>query len=319
MLSLTFVCPHCGKQFRNLKPELAGKKAKCACGKTVQLGAKRTSEVDSARAADDIFGDLDQILAGEGDAAPIPIASREPSSTTTVTASGSLPKFAARRESTAASPMPNANARRRHTRRTNISTLAACTAATIGFWTGVLLLWSRFQIVDSFLLRPVMLQLNSMCRATFVATELTETQRYIFLGLGWLVVVIGAALVFACSLQFVNAVLQLLTKRRLFKWTDGVVAALAVVLLFALVSGIFTHATVTQQQLKSIQQFNRLTDADAELENAKAARLDFEAQGKDFQVTLSVIAGIALSLFLVTSLRMLTQTTDIAAKTPELK
>ncbi len=37
-MTLSFACPHCGKEYRNLKPKLIGKKAKCACGKVIRIG-----------------------------------------------------------------------------------------------------------------------------------------------------------------------------------------------------------------------------------------------------------------------------------------
>lgn len=37
-LKLSFSCQNCGKQFSNLKPELAGKKVRCRCGAVVRLG-----------------------------------------------------------------------------------------------------------------------------------------------------------------------------------------------------------------------------------------------------------------------------------------
>ncbi len=37
-MKLSTTCPGCGKQFRNIKPELAGKKVRCGCGTVLRVG-----------------------------------------------------------------------------------------------------------------------------------------------------------------------------------------------------------------------------------------------------------------------------------------
>ncbi len=56
-MSLSVSCPNCGKQFRNIKPELRGKKAKCACGHVVRLGESQSkiSDSDSNPLSDDLM------------------------------------------------------------------------------------------------------------------------------------------------------------------------------------------------------------------------------------------------------------------------
>ncbi len=73
---LNVSCPDCGKRFDNIRPELAGKKARCSCGRVIRLGGESSGSqiqnpTDPERLMSvDLLGDEllgDQLLSGQGE------------------------------------------------------------------------------------------------------------------------------------------------------------------------------------------------------------------------------------------------------------
>lgn len=344
-MKLTVSCPDCGKVFRNLKPELAGKKARCSCGKLVRLGAKKnsaseTSAVLPAESQDasqnpgqglptvpperslpadkktkrkkrrgraveipitvsvsspgtekplfkDTYGDLDDILAGAGDSAPLriprpqetPNAAKNESSTSEAQAKSSEPS--------------------------QIGVIAGLLSATLAIWFGILIATSKFALIDWPLIRNLSNSLQSLFHVSFGEAEVTTTFKAVFLLLGWTLWLAAIALIVLGMGQFLNTLIQLLLKQPLIKRIDGLTGICAITLLLLMVVLIFTQITFSNAEYQRLEGYN-LPFATEEEKLANVIQLQAAEGDRSDSFTNGLLFGAAFpfAIFAFTMLRL---------------
>lgn len=380
-MTLSISCPNCGKQFRNIKPEMAGKKARCSCGTVVRLGPKKsTGNVVKSRSAqmetnaassgihlpdhlrgderlgdellggdfsdlqnqdppttlqdmqeipvvaipplglvhpapakikrqqprpkshgtesrhatnkssvDDAYSDLDAILSGQGDAAPLRVRP-DPA-----TAQASRP---APQEQTKTAPRPS-----------SIGFVAALGSSSLAFWFGVVVIVTRFHPVDLAFVQRFSQMLESVNVAAFGTADVSVTFQRIFISLGWAIWIVAIVLAVFALAQFANAFIRILFGRSFLDWSDGMTAAMAVCALFLMVALIFTHHSFTQQQLRQLDEYEQPMALDrGPIGNVEILKSGIVEDGSMFQNTMLVGMGVAMSIFLLTMVRLLLKT-----------
>ena len=345
-MKLTVSCPDCGKVFRNLKPELAGKKARCSCGKLVRLGAKKSSasEVPAAtsnessdvapnadlglptvapesslasekkkkrkkrrgRAVEipitvsvsapgtekplfkDTYGDLDDILAGAGDSAPLKIPRPQetsPAATATATSPDSAPETPSQ-----------------------IGVFAGLLSATLAIWFGTLIAASKFALIDWPLISGLSNSLQNLFNISFGEAEITTTFNAVFLLLGWTLWVAALALVIFGIGQFLNTFVQLLIQRPLIKRIDGLTGICALTILLLMVTLIFTQIAFSNGEYQRLEGFN-IPFATAEEKLANVVELQAAEGDRSDSFTNGLLFGVAFpfSILAFTMLRLFTK------------
>jgi hypothetical protein len=388
LLTLSISCPNCGKQFRNIKSEMAGKKARCSCGTIVRLGPKRSrteaansapptsasppndllsvdlmgdemlgdqllgGELSDARKSPaaktpardrsqpievpvvvlpplglahprpakvkrqqhkpkshgsdqpnrsgqspvfgETYGDLDEILRGQGDPAPLVVRPQP------------VPPDAAEQTRTdAEGPKPHGPS--------TFGFLAAIGSATLAFWFGVLVVVSRFQIVEVPLLNNFSVTLESVYLAAFGTADVSPTFQNIFVSLGWALSIVAGALMLFAVAQFINAFVRILFRHSFMDWSDGMTAAAAVCALFLMVAMVFAHASFTKQQHRLLDEYERPTVLDrGPIGNVDLLRAEIVDAETTFRTTMLVGAGIPMSIFMLSMARLFFKTPEIA-------
>ncbi len=262
-------CPECGKQYRGVKSELAGKKAECVCGRVFVLGganpnslgdaeeANRDSiSLSSAAVFENSYGDLDDILAGAGSATPLkPAAQTE-----------SLPREspkrsrAAKRKSSAQVAQPSG---RQSATATSSDPAYGSAGRSVGFWaawlSGTIAAWScwvivssRFSVLPQTPLATVSQALHDLSRGSFGSQSISASLQTTFVGLGWIIFATAAALLAVAVFQLLNALFKAVRRRGLIPGIDGVAAILASVLLFLIASSLFFHSDHMSQVTREL-------------------------------------------------------------------
>ena len=383
MLSLNVSCPNCGKQFKNIKPELAGKKAKCACGQIVRLGEakNKASDSDSSPFPDDLmqvdllgdellgddllgdallgqssgppgatadfgrskalekrknrpskdrpqsqsetaksrpnsaqspkpqprpaaveelnlgqsYSDLESILDGVGDAAPIVVRPPEEA-----------------RDADAETPSGEAVPKTR--KGSPVGLVSALLSGTFAFWFGVFALISKFKVIDQLLTSGFSQALHRMYLGDFGSLELNEVnERFeaFFMVYGWTFWMVALCLMILGATQFLNSLYRLFTKRHFFRSIDGLTATCGVVALFLLVGWIFAQASIERAQHKFLNEYEKpATVYGEELEVVTLLREEIDAQHTLARNWLLVGALIPMSVFVLSMTRLLTLKPD---------
>lgn len=403
-MTFSIACPECGEQFRNIKPEMAGKKARCRCGTIVRLGPKRQSNRDSSKKTasqsatdfgakegnDDLVGDeslgdlllggaldetsfktnvgvesakpktatksvsktssksvangrpsssvvevpivavpplglahpepakvkrqspkpkshptdspgkppaseidrayadLDDILGGQGDAAPLVI--RNPSS---ASQSGGAPTNSSS-SGTPVSPRPS-----------TVGLLAAVTSATLAFWFGIVGILSRFNVVDVLLVDGFSESLQSVYLAVFGLAEVAPTYQVIFKSLGWVFWAVAVGLALFALAQFINAILKVLVGRSIIGWSDGLTASMAVCAVLLMMAMVFTHIRFTKNEHRLLDEYEKPTVLDhGPIGNIESIRIGLDEDAVQFQKTMLIGAAVPMSVFFLCMLRL---------------
>lgn len=345
-MKLTVSCPECGKVFRNLKPELAGKKARCSCGKLVRLGVKKPSTSGSVAAFDesrdnalstdqglptvapersllgekkqkrrkkqraraieipitvsvsspgtekplfqDTYGDLDNILAGAGDSAPLKIP--RPQET----------PVAAKTETTSPESRSETSS--------SIGVIASLLSAALAIWFGTLVAISKFAPIDWPLIRNLSNSLQSLFHVSFGEAEVTTTFNAVFLLLGWTILLSAFSLIILGIGQFLNTFFQLLVKKPLLKRIDGLTGICAITILLLMVTLIFTQITFSNVEYQRLESYN-LPFATAEEKLANVIQLQAAEGERSNSFTNGLLAGAAFPfvIFAFTMVRLFTK------------
>jgi hypothetical protein len=248
--------------------------------------AKRPSAIDDA------YGDLDEILRGQGDPAPLTV---RPQSVTPATAENPVPGPGGE------PPL----------RLSNLGFLAALGSATLAFWFGLVIFVSRFQIVDFALLSHFCETLQSVYLAVFGLAEVPRSFQLVFIALGWAFWIVGTALVLFGVMQFANAFFRVLSGRSLIGWSDGMTAAMGVCAVFLMVAMLFAHVSFTKQQNRLLDEYEKPTVLDrGPIGNVELLRAEIDEDGKTFQTTMLVASAIPMSIFVLSMVRLFLKTPE---------
>ena len=379
-MSLSVSCPNCGKQFKNIKPELVGKKAKCACGQIVRLSdaGVKTSDGDPSLLPDDLmqvdllgdeligdellgnmlpgpssapavntdrnrlqgtsepehpdvkqltsskretakpqpapiessgskpapieeaifdqsYSDLDSILEGVGDAAPIAARPRP-------------------REEVEDSDAPGGEAIQEKRKGSPVGFLAALLSGTIAVWFGAFAMTSKFKVIDQFLTSAFSEALNSMYVGDLGSSELSEVNerfQIFFMVFGWVFWTVALCLMVLGATQVLNSLYRLFAKRNFFRSIDGLTATFGVVALFLLVGWIFAQASLERAQHKYLNEYEKpATIIGQKLEVVTQLREEIDAQHKLIRNRLLMGALVPMSVFALSMTRLFTLKPD---------
>jgi hypothetical protein len=347
-LKLTVSCPDCGKVFRNLKSELAGKKARCSCGKLVRLGAKKSSASEtSATVTDesenasrksepglptvaperspsnkkkparkkrrgrtieipitvsvsspgtekplfnDTYGDLDDILAGAGDSAPLKVPEPQEPATAASDESTSI-------KAPSASAVPS-----------QVGVIAGLLSATLAVWFGTLIATSKFALIDWPLIRNLSNPLQNLFYVSFGEAEVTTTFNAVFLLLSWILWLASLALIAFGIGQFLNTFVQLLFRRPFINRIDGLIGTCAATILFLMIAIIFTQITFSNAEYRRLEGYNLPFSTEQE-KLANVIQLQATEGDRSDSFTNGMLFGSAVpfSIFALTMLRLFTK------------
>lgn len=371
-MKLSVSCPACGKKFGNIKPELAGKKAKCGCGNVIRLSPKPTPTSDDQDnlMSVDLLGDEllgDQLLGGElSNSNEVP--EQKPLGPPSVISP--IPKPAKRSRKRAKEPVPEVpivKSERRKQRNpaasegpvfaqtyddldsilegsgdaapivarpiappqttqpdepevsgskkksSTFSFLVALFSATLAFWYGLFLVVSRFSRIDQVFFRGFSQAYHSIFGATFENVEVPSGFESMFVGLGWLIWAMGLCLMVFGAAQFINAFYKTMTNTQIFKWSDGLVATFAVGAVFATVAMLLVQYSFQQDRHKYFDDYEKsaLGEDGGHLENIVGLRAEMDAQQTDVRNWLLVGAVLSMTIFILSMARLLFKPPDV--------
>lgn len=345
-MKLTVSCPECGKVFRNLKPELAGKKARCSCGKLVRLGAKKSSASESAEASNesqDTSQSTDQSLptvsperslsAGKKQkrrkkrrarAIEIPITVSVSSPGTEkplfqdtygdlddilAGAGDSTPLRIPRPQETSVTDKTESTALKSTSETSSpIGVIAGLISATLAIWFGTLIATSKFALIDWPFIRSLSNSLQNVFHVSFGEAEVSTTFNAVFLFLGWTLWLLALALIILGIGQFLNTFIQLLVKAPLLKRIDGLAGICAITILLLMVTLIFTQITFSNGEYQRLESYN-LPFGTEEEKLANVIQLQ-AAEGKrsdSFTNGMLIGAAFPFTIFAFTMLRLFTK------------
>ena len=352
-MKLTVSCPECGKTFRNLKPELAGKKARCSCGKLVRLGAKKSSALETSAALPkesrdsspnvkpglpsvpperspssekktkrkkrrgrtieipitvsvsspgteeplfkDTYGDLDDILAGAGNSAPLKIPRPQDTPTSPTAESSS-------QESPPTFAVPS-----------QVGVIAGLLSATLAIWFGTLIATSKFAVIDWPLIRNLSNSFQNLFNVSFGEAEVTTVFNAVFLLLGWTLWLAALVLIALGVGQFFNTFIQLLFKQSFIKRVDGLIGACAITILFLMIAVIFTQIALSNAEYQRLEGYN-LPFSTEEEKLANVIQLQAVEGDRSDLFTHGLLFGAVLpfSIFAFTMLRLFTKAPTVS-------
>lgn len=314
-MAFSISCPSCGKTFRNIKPELAGKKAKCKCGATVRLKApepKREPIVSvrvqesstSAPSAFEDFGDLDDILNGVGDVAPLHVSPKPPQ----VASNRPIrPSSAVQPASVTADPKPDNEENRSRPKVGAGQIIMGLIAGTIAIWYGIFVVVSRFNSIDQFLLATLSTQLRNAYTATFGLYDVPQHIQTSYSILGWTLFAIGLILVLVGIAQVINSFFQVLLQRGLIPWIDGIGSILALASFSIFVAYVMLHSSYVDQLIEALPKVEEIVMEDApEWAKNQDANPDLTALGKlksTFNTSMIVGACVCLTMCILSTIR----------------
>lgn len=314
-MTISISCTDCGKQFRNISPRFAGKKARCSCGAVVRLGSAETDRPGKKKshpgkkksqratkqkrgrrpAFEETYGDLDAILDEVGVETPAAVSSG-PIRPRTVSARAvtQTEHGSSRRGPVAASP--------------GLATIRFCAgigASVIGFWFGVLIVVSRFYVFPIIGVIGVSTSLNAASVASFGDAEVASRFSMIFVTLGWMLWGAGLVMMFASGVQCVSTIVRQFWGRSLAEWSDGVAATAAVAAVFLMVALVFTQSSFRQNQSFLLDEFERpAVEAGEHLPQVELRRQDNDENNRGFTLSMLVGAGFPASIFVLSVVRL---------------
>lgn len=339
-MTISFTCAKCGKYYPKVKSQLAGRKVRCHCGHEMRIHdvPENTSALDSKDLAESSTLQSKNVPRARGSGEPLvstPTSAMELhySDLDQILASSSAPDLPVRSatehhfRSAAFSPPPVAAVHRSQinrpgseskviakssSTRLTISFLAVVASASMAFWFGSLVAFSRFAKFDHFLLCEFTETLTNINAGRFGLEELTPGLKIGFVITGWVIWSIAVVMVVLAVLQFGSALIQLFIQRQPLRWVDGLIGACGVALLFLFVATLFFHATHTANLKRPLRQFDStetVLAGESELQNVRRIREQYDSESQRFMI-LMLVAGLApLSVFGCSMVRLMTRTT----------
>lgn len=322
-MTLSFACPHCGKKYRNVKPKLNGKKARCSCGNVIRIGESElpvghqdfenldleqqvtTGTQESSRSkkklvptvavqvsrnlvVDDHYNDLDDLLAGSAhdDSEFVD----DPASEVEVPAGlVDLPVAAA------------------SSSKSSLSLLSAIASATIAFWFGMAIVMTRFTEFDQILLAYFQKTFAGIVSGDFGNEEVASGMRLGFVAIGWSMWGVGLAMLIVAVGQLLNALLEIFLHRQLIRWADGLMATLSIVFVFLVVGSLFLHASHMSGLNRELNKIAPVGTADEFVPpNVLRVREQYDQRNKSFLTVMLISGAIPLSVFAFSMVRLFT-------------
>ena len=345
-MKLTVSCPECGKVFRNLKPELAGKKARCSCGKLVRLGVKKSSASETEAAPNesrDTSQSTDQSLPtvsperslsaekkqkrrkkrrARAIEIPVTVSVSSPGTEKPLfqdtygdlddilaSAGDSTPLRIPRPQETSVADKTESTALKSTTEMSSpIGVIAGLISATLAIWFGTLLATSRFALIDWPFIRSLSNSLQNVFHVSFGEAEVSTTFNAVFLFLGWTLWLLALAFIILGIGQFLNTFIQLLVKEPLLKRIDGLVGIFAITILVLMVTLIFTQITFSNAEYQRLEGYN-LPFATEEEKLANVVQLQVAEGERRDTFTHGILIGAAFpfTIFAFTMLRLFTK------------
>ena len=189
--------------------------------------------------------------------------------------------------------------------------LSALLSGTLAFWFGVFALISKFKVIDQFLTSGFSQALNRLYAGDFGSLELRPVYQTLFSVLGWVFWGVALCLMILGATQFLNSLYRLLTKRHFFRRIDGMTATFGALAMFLMVGWIFAQASLQRDQHKFLNEYERpATIIDKELEVVTLLRTEVDAQHRITQRWLLAGALIPMSVFVLSMTRLLTLKPD---------
>ena len=129
-----------------------------------------------------------------------------------------------------------------------------------------------------------------------------------FIGIGWAVWSVGALLVLMGIGQILNAFVQLVFQKPIFRWADGLVSALSIAAIFGFLCLFFTQTNLHDALLESLEQYGPLEQngEDGLVGNENVVRLasEYGAMSSRFNSAIFVAAGVSASIFILSMVRL---------------
>ena len=240
---------------------------------------------------DQSYSDLESILEGTGNAAPIVVPPPEE-----------------HRDEDAQSEEAVASKKKGGS---PIGFLSALLSGTLAFWFGVFAVISKFKVIDQLLTSGFSQALHRLYTGDFGSLELRAGYQTLFSVLGWVFWTVAICLMILGATQFLNSLYRLLTKRHFFRRIDGMTATFGALAMFLMVGWIFAQASLQRDQHKFLNEYERpATVNDQELEVVTLLRNEVDAQHRATQNWLLVGALVPMSVFVLSMTRLLTLKPD---------
>ncbi|MEM9941391.1 MAG: hypothetical protein AAF939_07340 [Planctomycetota bacterium] len=295
-----------------MKKQLIGKKVKCQCGTKFTIQASQFVH-DPARVSvpssinqkqsgksgprksgpdkplfDDEFSDMDAILSGTGDAAPITVANDRPAA---------APAGVLVRQAPVVQPAPKEKPKPRQPGyQTSGTFFLAFISGVLAVWLGAFVVVSRFKFVEVVVLSFISEQLRNGFRGDFGMFEMPATISNLFVGLGWLLWGVGLGLIIFGALQVVSAFVQIVIRKPLFWWVDGLVMFLGFLAVLSLIGMIANQYWFQSQLMASLQPVEGDPFGALELDAATQIEDEFKAIKTKFVVSMLLCLVPAVTL-----------------------
>ena len=240
------------------------------------------------------YDDLDAILNGAGDAAPIAARPQriEPVSSSRVTESE-------RADQEYEAPQ---------SRMSSVGLIAAIISSTLAFWFGVVCVVARFGAVDQPIVRGFTTTLYSIYACRFGDYEISSGLQTIIVALGWAFWLAAIVLMLLGAGQFCNAIYRLITGDQFFSWSDGLTGTLGVVTLFLVVGLLFAQTSLHREQQKFLSDYEAPVVAEGgHLEIVDALRAELRTEQSRSRNWLILGAVVPMSVFIFSTIPLFTK------------
>lgn len=189
-----------------------------------------------------------------------------------------------------------------------VSFLAAVGSATIGFWTGVLIVLSRFRVVENRAVNATSQTLHNISRGVSGEFEVSRSNEQLFVVLGWMVVVVAGGLMLYSIFQLISAYGRMFWQRPLVFGSDGLTATLAVLLVFLLVATMFVHMNHVSQLGRTLVENAAIgpDENSAVAQNVRELKNQYAQLGNRFLFHMVGLALAPLLVFILSMVRLMT-------------
>lgn len=339
-------CSECGRQFSNIKLELAGKKVRCSCGAKIRLpeqppvepvprstgertgrGAGVSASPPAARSRrliDWNYDDLDAILARKDapqeELPPTPVFHQRlvvPAVPARIQGAegaegaSEISRQASRQKSDGRGPDRATSSAVGSPGQAGLWFLLTMVTALLAGWSGVILLLARWlKSLQNPLLDWLILPLGQIYTGNFGTTEISPLLKNGFIVSGWLILLLAVLLVITALGLLGNAFSQLFSRKRIFRQADGWLATLAVLWLFLLVGNLFLHKTHVSELQREIKILTANLGSEEVPPQFSRLQQDYQLAERNFQVRVLSLAGLPLLLFSVAMLRLVLRGSD---------
>ena len=235
----------------------------------------------------DTYSDLDSILEGDGDASPLMI--RKPAEEQPV------------KKAVGPEDKPYHVAREKK----SLGFYCALISGTVAFWFGIFVVAVRFYQFEVPLLSGWSEQMRAAAFSVFGLTEVPITMRNMFSMLSWGFWTVGLLLVFAGTIQVVNAFVQLLLRRPLVRWIDGVVAAIALVGVVFVIGMVINQASFQNTLLADLNTPQGIeVGGGFEEQNRNKLQAEYDDIANKFNFAMYFNVFVAGAVLVLSSLRV---------------